>query len=173
MWYTKVYEYHADAGMKKMPPSAIRKITLLDLPHIVDMEHQCFSKEIAYSPKQLKYLITKAHSTCLTEIAQDILRGFIIVLYKKGTQVAGIETLNVHPLFRGQGIGKTLLRAAEDEMFLRDVRRVRLEVSVGNHGAIKLYERMGFYIAALLPEYYHHYHFGSRDAYRMVKHLTT
>ena len=156
-----------------MPPAGIRRITLDDLRSLVHMEHQCFGKEIAYTPKQLRYLISRAHSTCLTETEQDLLRGFIIVLYKKGTRVAGVETLNVHPSFQGQGIGKKLLQAAEEEMHPRGIQRVRLEVSVGNKGAIKLYERMGFFISALLPDYYRYEHCGSHDAFRMVKHLTT
>jgi ribosomal protein S18 acetylase RimI-like enzyme len=151
----------------------IRKITLLDLAKIIDLEQKCFTNEIAYSPKQLKYLITKANSTCLAEINENDIRGFIIVLYKNGSEIAGIETLNVDPLFRGKGIGKKLLIAAEDEMTFRGIQRIRLEVSVFNTPAINLYEKSGFRKVSLIKNYYYYEQNGSHDAFRMIKELTT
>lgn len=151
----------------------IRSITLSDLDKIVEIERKCFNKFIAYTPKQLKYLITKANSLSLAEIQHDVLRGFIIVLYKNGSGVAGIETLNVDPMFQGHGIGKKLLSAAEIDMCSRGIDRIRLEVSVGNNSAIKLYERSGFRKIAILKEYYINKQYGSKDAFKMVKELTT
>ena len=84
-----------------------------------------------------------------------------------------METISVDPTYRGLGIGRKLLQAAEEDMFPRDIERVRLEVSVGNKAAIRLYERAGFQIVALLPHFYHYLHHGSYDAFRMAKVLTT
>jgi len=151
----------------------IRSVKLFDLDKIVEIERKCFSKYIAYTPKQLKYLITRANSLSLAEIKHDVLRGFIIVLYKNGTSVAGIETLNVDPIFQGNGIGKKLLSAAEIDMHSRGINRIRLEVSIGNNSAIKLYERSGFRKTAILRNYYVNDQYGSRDAFKMVKGLTT
>ena len=151
----------------------IRSITLCDLDKIVELERKCFNEYIAYTPKQLKYLITRAHSISLAEIKYDVLRGFIIVLYKNGSSVAGIETLNVDPMFQGNGIGKKLLSAAEVEIYSKGLDRIRLEVSIGNISAIKLYERSGFRKTAILKDYYLNKQYGSRDAFKMVKELTT
>jgi len=155
-----------------MKSGSIRNINCIDLNDIIEIEKKCFNHYIAYTPKQLRYLITKANSSCLLESFQEITRGFIIVLYKKDSYVAGVETLNVDPMHQGKGIGKKLLKAAEEEMFGKDIQRIRLEVSTGNQTAINLYERSGFRKIALLKNYYRYEHHGSHNAFRLVKLLT-
>jgi ribosomal-protein-alanine N-acetyltransferase len=156
-----------------MHSDLLRKIDLNDLNRIVELERKCFGEQLAYTPKQLKYLINKANSYCLAEVDNELIRGFIIILYKNGSGVAGIETLNVDPIFRGNGIGRKLLIAAEKEMFSRAIRRVRLEVSTGNTPAISLYEKSGFRKTSILKNYYKNQIFGNNDAFRMIKELTT
>jgi len=154
-----------------MNQGIIRKINHMDLPKVIELEKKCFENLIAYSPDQLKYLITKANSNCLGECISEILRGFIIVLYKKGTRVAGIETINVDPKYHGNGIGKKLLIAAEDDMKKKGINKINLEVSTGNMRAIRLYEKYGYNIYDYLKNYYRYDHFGTRDAYKMIKKL--
>ncbi len=151
----------------------VRKATHIDLPNIIKLERACFRDELAYSPKQLKYLITRANSNCLVETYEDEIRGFLIVLYKKGTGVAGIETINVDYSHRGKGIAKKLLSSSEEDMFSKGIRKIRLEVSMGNTAAINLYQKSGYRITSILKDYYYFEHFGTHDAYRMVKELTT
>ena len=127
-----------------MQSGTIRKINYIDLPKVIELERKCFENLLAYSPDQLKYLITKANSNCLGECNSETLRGFIIVLYKKGTKIAGIETLNVDPKYHGNGIGYKLLNAAESDMSTEGIKKIRLEVSTGNLNAIKLYKKFGF-----------------------------
>ncbi len=150
----------------------IRKATYEDLDQIIEVEQRCFTSYLAYSRRQLQYLLTQANSDCFAEVIQDSLRGFIIVLYRENANVAGIETLNVDPLHHGKGIGIRLLQAAEEEIRTNDIRRIRLEVRTSNTPAIKLYERAGFETVAFLPNYYLFDHHGSCDAFRMVKKLT-
>jgi len=156
-----------------MDLGVVRRITVDDLDNIIELERKCFNKYIAYTPKQLKYLITVANSNCLAEIKHQKLRGFIIVLYNKNSQVAGIETLNVDPKFQGNGIGKKLLQAAEEDMYPKYIKKIRLEVSVGNNTAVNLYERLGFRKIALLKNYYNYKQYRTYDAFRMVKELET
>jgi len=151
----------------------IRIATLSDLPEIINLEKKSFEKEIAYHSKQLKYLITRANSHCLIETHKDEIRGFLIVLFKKGTGVAGIETISVDPAHRGKGIARRLLVSAEEEMPPKGIRKIRLEVSMGNTPAVTLYQKSGYRIASILKNYYYFNHHGTQDAYRMVKELTT
>jgi ribosomal protein S18 acetylase RimI-like enzyme len=150
----------------------VRRATYLDLPNIIELERSCFGDEVAYSPKQLKYLITRANSNCLVETYEDEIRGFLVVLYKRGTGVAGIETISVDNQHRGKGIAKKLLFLSEEDMTYKGIRKIRLEVSMGNTSAIKLYQKSGYRITSILKDYYHFEHLGTRDAYRMVKELT-
>jgi len=152
--------------------SVIREASHSDLERIVEIERRCFTKNTAYSKRQLKYLLTKANSDCLAVSIEKTLRGFVLILYKRGSRVAGIETINVDPNFQGKGIGTSLLEAAEENMKSNGIEKVRLEVSVGNHAAIKFYEKAGFRKTVLLREYYFYEHHGSKDAYRMIKDLT-
>jgi ribosomal protein S18 acetylase RimI-like enzyme len=149
----------------------IRRILPSDLPRIVDVENRCFTRQNAYSKRQLHYLISKANSCCLAEVENEIIRGYIIILYRKGSRVAGIETISVDPIYQGLGIGKKLLQAAEREMYPRLINRIRLEVSSGNIPAICLYEKFGFRTTMLLKNYYIYPYYGTNDAIRMVKYL--
>ena len=149
----------------------IRRIQSTDLQRIVELEQRCFSKQNAYTKRQLQYLITRANSCCLAEVENEIIRGFIIVLYRKGARVAGIETISVDPCYQGKGIGQKLLIAAELEMYHRSINRVRLEVSLGNMPAIRLYEKLGFRRILILKNYYMNQYFGTNDAFRMIKDL--
>lgn len=151
----------------------IRRADYFDLDQIVEIEKKCYDGDLAYTRKQLNYLLKSANSRCLVESKEDILRGFVLVLFRRGTNVAGIEILNVDPCHRGCGIGKRLLQAAEQDIFSNGVKKIRLEVSMGNTCAIKLYEKSGFRKIAILPNYYYYEHYGTHDALRMVKQLTT
>lgn len=149
--------------------TSVRTATLKDFERIIELERLCFPKEYAYSRRQLRYLLIKANSTVLVETENDLIRGFLIVLYRRGTTVAGIETINVDPLFQNQGIGLRLLTSAEHLMIKKGIRKIRLEVAITNRAAIKLYEHAGFQKSKLLRHYYLYNHEGARDAYRMIK----
>ncbi len=147
----------------------IRVATFDDFERIIELESICFPKEQAYSRRQLRYLLTKANSTVFVWTMDASVRGFLIILYRRGTMVAGIETINVDPAFRKQGIGLQLLSAAEEHLRKKGIHRIRLEVAITNTAAIMLYEHAGFQHTMLLKKYYHFEHEGSRDAYRMIK----
>ena len=169
--YNKLYKYNLDGELIIMYPGIIRRINHIDLPKVIELERKCFQHLLAYSPYQLKYLITKANSNCLGEYISDNLRGFIIVLYKKGTRVAGIETLNVDPKYHGNGIGKKLLIAAEEDIKIKGINKINLEVSTKNIPAIRLYEKFGYKKENILKNYYKYKHFGTYNAYKMIKKL--
>lgn len=55
-----------------------------------------------------------------------------------------IGNVVVHPEWRGQGIGRALMRAAMDRVSRRGARWVGLEVRADNDVALRLYEGLGF-----------------------------
>ena len=149
----------------------IRNAHINDLEHIITIEQQCFKGDHAYSPQQLNYLIIKANSLTLVETKENIIRGFIIILLRKGTHTAGLETIDVAPLFQNQGIALRLLTVAEEELTQKNIKKIRLEVSVTNHQAIHLYQKQGYIKTKILKNYYQYNHDGSKDAFRMIKKL--
>ncbi len=59
-----------------------------------------------------------------------------------------LQSLRVHPVFQGQGIGTRLLDAASIIVKARGLPHLSLSVSVVNHGAHRLYERCGFRVSS-------------------------
>ncbi len=151
--------------------AVIRKAEPGDIEAVAVIEKRCFAEATAYPKSQLAYLIYKANSTCLVETCAEVIRGFIVALYRKGTRGGYLETLDVDPAYQGQGVGLRLLCAAEEEMKRRGLSFSQLEVSEGNKTAIALYQKAGYKPKKLLEGYYRFEHHGSRDAVRMVKTL--
>ena len=71
--------------------------------------------------------------------------GLLAVTFSQeaGGEVWWLEELYVRPAFQGQGLGAAFLRYLE-EIRPASVTRFRLELEPENHGARRLYERMGF-----------------------------
>ena len=65
-----------------------------------------------------------------------------------------INNVAVRPQFRGQGIGTALMRHVLAEARRLGARRATLEVRSSNTDARRLYERLGFYVAATRRNYY-------------------
>lgn len=65
-----------------------------------------------------------------------------------------INNVAILPSLRGQGIGTGLMRRVLDEARRLGAKRATLEVRASNTGARRLYERLGFYVAAVRPSYY-------------------
>jgi ribosomal-protein-alanine N-acetyltransferase len=57
---------------------------------------------------------------------------------------AYIQTIEVHPAFRGRGIGAELLVRAEESALVAGAHIIALQVDVENAAAIHLYESRGF-----------------------------
>ena len=65
-----------------------------------------------------------------------------------------INNVAVRAQFRGHGIGTALLRHVLAEARQLGARRATLEVRASNEAARRLYERIGFYVAATRRNYY-------------------
>jgi ribosomal-protein-alanine N-acetyltransferase len=67
-----------------------------------------------------------------------------------------INNVALRPQFRGMGIGTALLTHALETARTLGAKRATLEVRASNDGAMRLYERLGFYVAATRRSYYSH-----------------
>jgi ribosomal-protein-alanine N-acetyltransferase len=65
-----------------------------------------------------------------------------------------INNLALRPPFRGLGIGTALMHHVLNEARRLGARRATLEVRASNERARRLYERLGFYVAATRRNYY-------------------
>ncbi len=149
----------------------IRLAKIDDIEAIYQIEKASFPGLTAYSKRQLAHLILKANSSTLVETENGTLHGFIIITYRKRSQIGNVETIDVDPHFQRQGVGRRLLVAAENDMKEHGKKISQLEVSEGNHAAIKLYQKAGYTIKHRIAGYYRFEHNGSHDAIRMIKPL--
>ena len=65
-----------------------------------------------------------------------------------------INNVAIRPEFRGRGIGTALLHHVLAEAKRLGATRATLEVRASNDAARRLYERLGFYVAATRRDYY-------------------
>jgi [ribosomal protein S18]-alanine N-acetyltransferase len=142
-----------------------------DLDAISEIEQKCFSGPLAYSKRQLAYLILHAKSACFVESCLEVIRGFVIVTYRQRSLTGHIETIDVDPVYTKLGIGLRLMTFAEEDMRKRGKRWSQLEVAESNKVAFKLYKKAGYTVKERVKRYYRYEHGGTRDAIRMVKAL--
>lgn len=158
-------------SMKTRHRSIIRPASGNDLDAISKIEQKCFPGPIAYSKRQLAYLLLRANSASFVESCGGVIRGFVIVTYRRRSLTGHIETIDVDPTYTKLGIGLRLLTFAEEDMRKRGKRQSQLEVSEGNKVALKLYKKAGYTLKERVKRYYRYEHRGTRDALRMVKAL--
>ncbi|MGD0741192.1 MAG: N-acetyltransferase [Terracidiphilus sp.] len=121
-----------------------------DFPSLYAVEELCFEPAFRFSRTYMRQLIES--SDAATWIAEEgpgpkvELIGFSIVEWpkEKGESAAYIQTLEVHPAFRGRGIGAELLGRAEDSARAAGALSIELHVDVENAAAIRLYESHGY-----------------------------
>ena len=142
-----------------------------DIDAIFKIEQKCFSEPIAYSKRQLAYLILRAKSASFVECYGNVVRGFVVVVYHQRSLIGHIETIDVDPTYTKLGIGLRLLTFAEEDMRNRGKSWSQLEVSEGNGIAFKLYKKAGYTLKERIKGYYKYEHQGTHDALRMVKDL--
>lgn len=95
--------------------------------------------------------IADSHCALVFEEAGRII-GFLI--YSRVLDEASIDNLAIDPGYQGQGFGRTLLRAALEQMRSLALARCLLEVRESNVAARALYENNGFIVDGVRPRYY-------------------
>jgi ribosomal-protein-alanine N-acetyltransferase len=121
-----------------------------DFPALYAVEKLCFEPPFRFSCSYMRQLIESTNSA--TWIAKDgaelkiELIGFSIVEWpaEPGESSAYIQTIEVHPAFRGSGIGAELLVRAEESARTAGAQAITLHVEVENVAAIRLYESRGY-----------------------------
>lgn len=95
-----------------------------------------------------------------------------------GETRAYIYGFRVRTPFRNKGIGTYLLKRAEEDLLRRGYRMVTLNVARDNTDALRLYERLGYYVVAPDPGRWSYMDERGiirnvhEPAWRMQKHLT-
>jgi ribosomal protein S18 acetylase RimI-like enzyme len=142
----------------------IRPANLDDLEGLVRLENESFETD-RLSRRSFRHWITTEHRALLVAEVDRRIAGYILIIYHPGTWLARVYSLAVDQRLRGTGIAKMLMAAGEQAALDSGRLYLRLEVSVDNTAAIRLYERLGFQKFGLYRDYYEDH----KDALRFQK----
>lgn len=137
-----------------------------DLEPLLAIEQACFDSDRLSRRSFTNFIKPGAHEL-LVIVENGILAGYVLNLYRAGTNLGRMYSIAVIAEARGKGYGERLLQAAENAAQARHCVFMRLEVNVENKAAIHLYEQSGYHHIGRISGYYE----DGSDAFRMEKRL--
>ena len=142
----------------------IRPVSPADLEPLLALETACFETD-RLSRRSFTNFIKPGPHELLVLVEDEKLIGYVLNLYRAGTNLGRMYSIAVSPEMRGKGYGERLLQAAEKAARAKHCVFMRLEVNINNQAAINLYQRSGYRNIGRIPGYYE----DGSDAFRMEK----
>lgn len=142
-----------------MPSAADPRLTFrparaADLAALVAMEQHCFTGD-RLSVRSFRRQIHKQNPGLIIAARDNRqLAGYVLVLLNRRTTIARLYSIATAPAWRGRGLGEQLLGIAEEYAVSNQRLSLRLEVRRDNHGAIRLYQRLGYRLFGQYEDYY-------------------
>ncbi len=146
----------------------IRKAKRSDLEALIAIETRCFTSD-RLSRRSLRYFLAAPNAAIVVAVLKGVVVGYALVSFRKGSGIARLYSIAIHPDFRGRKLGLGLLKAAEKVARQHRARAMRLEVRGRNYRAIALYEREGYRRFGRIADYYE----DGATAFRYEKPLVT
>jgi len=127
---------------------SIRRLTYGDLPGVLSIERRAFPAPWSLAMFVLE--VSKPSGVCLAATIDDRIVGYLVC--SRYADVFHLMNVAVDPELRREGVAMRMI----DRMLAEAGRseRYTLEVRVSNHGAIAMYERLGFRRAGRRRRYY-------------------
>jgi len=131
-------------------PGAItfRRLTYADLPAVLSIERRSFPAPWSLAMFVLE--VSKPSGVCLAAIADDEIVGYLVC--SRYADVLHLMNVAIDPERRRLGIAERMIERMLAEAGREE--RYTLEVRVSNHGAIAMYEKLGFRRAGRRRRYY-------------------
>ncbi len=129
----------------------IRKMTLEDIPAVIDLDHKSFS--LPWPERSFRFEVTEnpASHCWVAEVDGKVVGMIVVWLIVDEAHVATIAT---HPDFRRQGIAKSLLAHALLRLIDEGARSSFLEVRESNLAAQEMYRKFGYEETGRRRRYY-------------------
>ncbi len=125
---------------EKSEKISIRNLEVRDAAAAAELEYQCFSD--SWSENSIMETLANPHTLCLAAEKAGKLIGYALV-YAVGDE-AEIVRIAVEKEQRKQGYGSRLLEALEECCREKRIRRLLLDVRLGNQEARRFYEKAAF-----------------------------
>lgn len=143
----------------------IRRMTLEDIPSVVEIEKQCFS--LPWSDKSFEDSLSREDTIFLVceddnpsgenatkEESRRVITGYM-GLYISFDE-ASVTNVAVSPDYRKKGYGEALVATAKEAAKEDGAECIFLEVRVSNEPAISLYKKQGFENLGIRKKFYEH-----------------
>ncbi len=130
----------------------VRTAERRDLESLVRLEEGFPGDRI--SRASLSRLLSRESAVIFVAQAGDEVVGDAIVLFRSGFKTARLYSMIVSPQWRGRGVARSLLAAAEAAARERGSVSLRLEVREDNRPAIALYRNHGYEVVGAASDYY-------------------
>ena len=129
----------------------IRKMTLEDVPSVIDLDQKSFS--LPWPERSFRFeLSANPASRCWVAELDGKIVGMIVVWLI--IDEAHVATIATHPDFRRRGIGTKLLSHTLRLMMEEGARSSFLEVRESNFSAQEMYRKFGYEASGRRPRYY-------------------
>ncbi len=117
-----------------------------DFASLYAVEERCFQPPFRFERKYMRQLVGCLDGVTWIAEEDGRLAGFAIAEWQQGPGevMAYIQTIEVVPEQRGQGVGGELLRHIEDSARTTAACLIWLHVDAENDGAIRLYQAHGY-----------------------------
>ena len=144
----------------------IRAVEARDLDALLKLEELCFEQDRLSRRSFQRWIRGESCILSVLEL-EDRVQGYGLVLLHKGTRLARLYSIALHPEIRGRGLANALMLALEAAAVEEDRLFMRLEVAKQNLSAVHLYQRLGYRVFGEFWDYYEDH----SDALRMQKRI--
>jgi ribosomal protein S18 acetylase RimI-like enzyme len=127
-----------------------------DFAQLYAIEEVCFQPPFRFGRRYMRQLVGNSNSATWIAEEGERMCGFAIVEWTHDPVgvIAYIQTLEVTPDWRGQGVGGELLRCIEGSARDAGAQAIRLHVDAENGEAVRLYEARGYLCEGREEDYY-------------------
>ncbi len=129
----------------------LRLLDTGDASAAADLESRTLGNE-AYSEESFRETLALSYAVYMGLWEEELLLGLAGARIIAGE--AEISNVSVRPERRNEGLGSKVLSALTEELSLRGVTDLSLEVRASNRAAIRLYEKAGFKQEGVRPGLY-------------------
>lgn len=148
----------------------IRRMTIEDVPAVVEIEKECFS--LPWSERSFEDSVSRDDTIFLVcEENEDSLQGLVEKSQIQGARgaviigyigmylsfdEASVTNVAISPVFRKRGYGEQLVTEAKAAAKNAGAEYIFLEVRASNKPAISLYKKLGFEELGVRKKFYEH-----------------